>query len=63
MQIQEHCQQPATADESTRDCLEDLVNCAKKFDVKSGIIVSYKDRIRRGVSELQMAFQKWKNGL
>jgi len=63
MQIQEHCQQPATADESVHDCLEDLTNCAKKFDVKAGILSSYKERIRRGVSELRVAFETWKNSL
>jgi hypothetical protein len=40
MQIQEHCQQPATADETSHDALEDLSNCAKKLDVKTGILVS-----------------------
>lgn len=62
-QIQEHCQQPAMADENARDAMEDLVNCVKKLDVKAGILASYKERIRRGVSELCVAFQNWKNGL
>jgi hypothetical protein len=62
MQIQEHCQQPATADETSHDALEDLSNCAKKLDVKAGILVSYKERIRRGVGEMCVAIQNWKNG-
>jgi hypothetical protein len=60
-QIAAQCQQPASESEESHDLLEDLNNCVKKFCVKAGVIDSYRERFRRNLQEIVMAFYKWKN--